>query len=247
MGFHHIVAVPLADAAKTLNVPPHRSPGLRSMLTEVAREQMIEQQVRAWDVLDERILGALRAVPRERFVPAQWRELAFADSEIALPCGKRMLRPMLVGRLLQSLALQGGEQVLEVGTGSGYVSACLAQLGAQVRSLELHPELAALARANLQGLAHAVPVEVVEADGMLLDQPERYDAIVLTASLPLYQPRFERALKPGGRLFVVVGSGAPQVANLVRSAGAGSYSNEPLFETCIEALDGAPRPAAFGF
>src|SRR5476649_2123134 len=113
------------------------------MLTEVAREQMIEQQVRAWDVLDERILDTLRAVARERFVPQAWRELAFADSEIPLPCGKRMLRPMLVGRLLQSLALRGGEQVLEVGTGSGYVSACLGQLGGQVRTLELHRELAA--------------------------------------------------------------------------------------------------------
>jgi protein-L-isoaspartate(D-aspartate) O-methyltransferase len=217
------------------------------MLTEFAREQMIEQQVRAWDVLEQRILDALRAVPRERFVPEQWRELAFADSEIALPCGKRMLRPMLVGRLLQSLALQGGEQVLEVGTGSGYVSACLAQLGGQVRTLELHPELVALARANLKTLARAAAVEVIEADGMQLEETARYDAIVLTASLPIYQPRFERALKPGGRLFVVVGASPPQHANLIRSAGADNYSHQPLFETSIEALEGAPRPAAFGF
>ena len=217
------------------------------MLTQVAREQMIEQQMRAWHVLDERILDALRAVPRERFVPEHWRELSFADCEIPLPCGKRMLRPMLVGRLLQSLALQGGEQVLEVGTGSGYVSACLAQLGGQVRTLELHPEVAELARANLKAVADAPTVEVINADGMQLDEPSRYDAIVLTASLPIYQPRFERALKPGGRLFVVVGTGTLQRASLIRSAGAGEYSSEPLFETCIEALEGAPRPAAFGF
>src|ERR1039457_7473384 len=133
------------------------------MLTQVAREQMIEQQVRAWHVLDEPILNALRAVPRERFVPEHWRDLSFADCEIPLPCGKRMLRPMLVGRLLQSLALQGGEQVLEVGTGSGYVSACLAPLGGQGRTLELHPEVAELARANLKAVAAARTVEVITA------------------------------------------------------------------------------------
>jgi protein-L-isoaspartate(D-aspartate) O-methyltransferase len=217
------------------------------MLTEVAREQMIEQQVRAWDVLDERILDALRAVPRERFVPQLWRELSFADSEIPLPCGKRMLRPMLVGRLLQSLAVRAGDQVLEVGTGSGYVSACLAWLGGRVRTLELHPELARLARSNLSGLEASPAVEVVEADAMLLDERARYDVIVLTASLPIYEPRFERALRAGGRLFVVVGSGPMQRADLIRCAASGDCSSERLFETRIEALEGAPRPAAFGF
>ena len=217
------------------------------MLMEVAREQMIEQQVRAWDVLDERILDTLRAVPRERFVPAAWRALSFADSEIPLPCGKRMLRPMLVGRVLQSLAIRAGEQVFEVGTGSGYVSACLARLGGRVRTLELHPELANLARANLHGLADIPAVEVHEADAMQLDEPARYDVIVLTASLPIYEPRFERALRAGGRLFVVVGSGPVQRASLVRCAKAGDCSSEALFETCIEALEDAPRPAAFGF
>src|ERR1700683_5800937 len=112
------------------------------MLMDTAREQMIEQQVRASDVLDERILNTLRAVPRERYVPPAWRGLAFADCEIALACGKRMLRPMLVGQILQALALQGGEEVLEIGTGSGYLSACLARLGGRVRSIELHEELA---------------------------------------------------------------------------------------------------------
>jgi protein-L-isoaspartate(D-aspartate) O-methyltransferase len=217
------------------------------MLTEVAREQMIEQQVRAWDVLDERILDTLRAVARERFVPQAWRELSFADSEIPLPCGKRMLRPMLVGRLLQSLAVRAGDQVLEIGTGSGYVSACLAHLGGSVRTLELHPQLAQLARANLNALAGAPPVEVIQADAMLLDERSRYDVIVLTASLPIYEPRFERALRAGGRLFVVVGSGPMQQANLIRCAAHGGCSRESLFETRIEALEGAPLPAVFGF
>jgi protein-L-isoaspartate(D-aspartate) O-methyltransferase len=233
---------PLTSSAKGIGITFNAS-----MLTEVAREQMVEQQVRAWDVLDERILETLRAVPRERFVPERFRELSFADTEIPLPCGKRMLRPMLVGKILQSLSLNGGEQVLEIGTGSGYMSACLGRLGARVRTLELHPELAALARANLAGLTAVAPIEVLEADAMRLGESPRYDAIVLTASLPIYQPRFERALKPGGRLFVVVGSGTPQRACLMRSAEDGACSSEPLFETRIEALEGAPRPEAFGF
>jgi protein-L-isoaspartate(D-aspartate) O-methyltransferase len=217
------------------------------MLSEAAREQMVEQQVRAWDVLDERILDTLRAVPRERFVPQNWRELAFADCEVPLPCGKHMLRPMLVGRLLQAANVRSGEQVLEVGTGSGYVSACLAHLGGRVRTLELHRELAAAARTALHDLPGAAPVEVIEANGLELDEAGRYDVIVLTAALPVYQGNFERALRPGGRLFVVVGAAAPQRATLVRCAGARDCSSEPLFETRIETLEGAPQPAAFGF
>jgi protein-L-isoaspartate(D-aspartate) O-methyltransferase len=216
------------------------------MLTQAAREQMVDQQVRAWDVLDERILDALRAVPRERFVPEHWRELSFADTDIPLPCGKRMLRPMLVGRLLQALELRGGERVLEIGTGSGYVSACLARLGGEVQTIELHPEIAELARENLQGVAGS-PVHVVTGDGMELDETQRYDIIVLTASLPIYDSRFAHALRPGGRLFVVVGAGAPQRACLVRSAGDGDSASESLFETSIETLEGASLPAAFCF
>lgn len=215
------------------------------MSIEIAREQMVEQQVRAWDVLDGRILDTLRAVPRERFVPEAWRELAFADSEIALPAGKRMLRPMLVGRILQTLALQGGEQVLEVGTGSGYLSACLTKLGGRVRSLEIHSELADFARQNLRAAGCAV--DVATADGMALEDESRYDVIVLTASLPIYQPRFERALRPGGRLFVVVGPGTVQQANLIRRGGEREWSTETVFETHLEALENAPRPPAFGF
>jgi protein-L-isoaspartate(D-aspartate) O-methyltransferase len=217
------------------------------MLMEAAREQMVEQQVRASDVLDERILNTLRAVPRERFVPPGWRGLAFADCEIALPCGKRMLRPTLVGQILQALALKGGEEVLEIGTGSGYLSACLAQLGGRVVSLELHQQIADFARANLQAVAPGLPIEVIGADAMQLADESRYDAIVLTASLPIYQARFEQALRPGGRMFVVVGSTTLQEASLVHRVGAGGCNSESLFETCIEPLEHAPRPPAFGF
>jgi protein-L-isoaspartate(D-aspartate) O-methyltransferase len=217
------------------------------MQAQIAREQMVEQQVRAWEVFDERVLDALRTVPRELFVRESWRELAFADCELPLPCGKRMLRPMLVGRLLQALAPRGGEHILEVGTGSGYVSACMARLGARVRSLELHPPIVELARDNLARSALDSSVEVVHADGMALDERSRYDAIVLTASLPIYDPRFEQALRPGGRLFVVAGLGKTQRASLVRRAGEHDWSTEPLFETCFEVLEGAPRPPTFDF
>jgi protein-L-isoaspartate(D-aspartate) O-methyltransferase len=217
------------------------------MLMEAAREQMVEQQMRASEVLDPRILDALRSIPRERFVPPSWRELAFADCEIALPCGKRMLRPMLVGRILQSLALRSGEQVLEIGTGSGYLSACLARLGGRVRSLELHAGLADYARSNLRAVVPELPIEVIRADAMQLTEESSYDAIVLSASLPLYELRFERALRPDGRMFVVVGASSLQEAMLVRRIGAGGCNSESLFETCIEPLENAPRPAAFGF
>jgi protein-L-isoaspartate(D-aspartate) O-methyltransferase len=217
------------------------------MVLDAAREQMVEQQVRAADVLDERILEVMRAVPRERFVPPAWRDLAFADTEIPLPCGKRMLRPMLVGRLLQALEVRDGEQALEIGTGSGFVSACLALLGARVRSMELHPEIAELARANLAAVPDMASVEVVGGDGMGLTAESSYDVLVLTASLPLYQTRFERALRPGGRLFAVVGSANPQQARLVRRTGVRDWNSEILFETVIEALEHAPRPPEFGF
>ena len=217
------------------------------MLTDVAREQMIEQQVRACDVLDEHILDTLRAVPREQFLPQAWRELAFADCEIPLPLGRRMLRPLLVGRILQALAVRPGEQVLEVGTGSGYVTACLGRLAGRARSIELHPPLAQFARANLATGAAGVPIEIHEADGMELAEESRYDVIVLTAALPIYEPRFERALRPGGRLFVAVGNQTLQQALLVRRASERDWVTRVLFETCIEALEHAPRPPSFGF
>jgi protein-L-isoaspartate(D-aspartate) O-methyltransferase len=180
-------------------------------------------------------------------VPPAWAELAFADCEIALPHGKRMLRPMVAGRILQELGLRGGEEVLEIGTGSGYLTACLARLAGRVRSLELHPDIADLARANLLAAAPTLPHEVVVADGMHLTDESRYDVIVLTASLPIYQSRFERALRVGGKMFVVTGATSLQEANLVRRISDTEWNRQPLFETCLEALEHAPRPESFAF
>lgn len=212
----------------------------------LAREQMIEQQVRAWDVLDARVLETLRKVPRDAFVAPQHRFLAFADVEIPLPKGQHMLRPSVVGRLLQALALQGGERVLEVGAGSGFVTACLRAAAASVRSLEIFPELAELARRNIASLGQR-DVEIVTADATQLDSGERYDAIALTASLPIPDDRFQRQLAVGGRLFVVVGAPPVMEARLIRRITEDAWGTESLFETVIDPLVHATKPQGFVF
>jgi protein-L-isoaspartate(D-aspartate) O-methyltransferase len=211
-----------------------------------AREQMIEQQVRAWDVLDARVLETLRKVPREAFVPPQHRFLAFADVEIPLPCGQHMLRPSVAGRLLQALALTGGERVLEVGTGSGFVTACLRTGGASVRSVELFPELADLARRNLASLGLR-DTDVAAQDATRLDSDARYDVIAITASLPIPDERFQRQLAVGGRLFVVVGQPPVMEARLIRRITEDAWGTESLFETVIDPLVHATRPQGFVF
>jgi protein-L-isoaspartate(D-aspartate) O-methyltransferase len=216
------------------------------MSTVQAREQMIEQQVRAWDVLDARVLETLRKVPREAFVPPQHRFLAFADAEIPLPCGQRMLRPSVVGRLLQALALTGGERVLEVGTGSGFVTSCLRTAGASVRSVEIFPELAELARRNVASLGLG-NVDIVVHDATRVDSDERYDVIALTASLPVPDERFQRQLAVGGRLFVVVGEPPVMEARLIRRITEDAWGTESLFETVIDPLAHATRPQGFVF
>ena len=216
------------------------------MSTVQAREQMIEQQVRAWDVLDARVLETLRKVPREVFVPQQHRFLAFADVEIPLPSGQHMLRPSVVGRLLQALALTGCERVLEVGTGSGFVTACLRAGGASVRSLELFPELVELARRNVAALGLR-DIDIVAQDATLLDSDLRYDVIAVTASLPIPDERFQRQLAVGGRLFVVVGEPPVMEARLIRRITEDAWGTESLFETVIDPLVHATRPQGFVF
>ena len=216
------------------------------MHTADAREQMIEQQVRAWDVLEERVLEVMRQVPRELFVPQEQRYRAYADVEVPLARGQHMLRPSVAGRLLQALLPRPDEAVLEIGAGSGFVTACLRAMAAQVRSLEIFPELADAARRNLAALGMR-DVEVLDADALNFDSGARYDAIAVTASLPLYDARFERMLTPGGRLFVVVGEAPVMDARLVRRTAEDAWSLESLFETVIDPLVNAVRPAGFTF
>ena len=174
------------------------------MQTEFARAQMITQQMRAWDVLDERVLDAMRRTPREFFVPERYAELAFADTDIPLRAGQHMLAPKIVGRLLQALDAAPGMRALVVGCGTGFVPACLSAMGASVRAIEIHAELAAAAARNLKRAGFG-QVEVVTGDTFNLDMGKDYALIAVCGALPLYDERFARALAVGGRLFVVVG------------------------------------------
>jgi protein-L-isoaspartate(D-aspartate) O-methyltransferase len=216
------------------------------MQTTDAREQMIQQQVRAWDVLDARVLACLRQVPRELFVPQAQRYRAYADVEVPLARGQHMLRPSVAGKLLQALLPQGSEQVLEIGAGSGFITGCLRAMAARVRSLEVFPELAEEARRNLAAFGMR-DVEIVDADALQSDGGARYEVIAVTASLPLYDTRFERMLAVGGRLFVVVGEAPVMEARLVRRTGAEAWTTESLFETVIDPLLHAVRPPQFTF
>ncbi len=216
------------------------------MLAVDAREQMIEQQIRAWDVLDPRVLEIFRSVPREVYVPAPYRFLAYADLEVPLPRGQHMLRPSVVGRLLAALSLSGGERILEVGTGSGFLTACLRAVGGPVLSLEIVPELADLARENL-GKQRVRDVQVVSADALRHELTDRFDAIALTASMPRYDTRFQERLAVGGRLFVVVGEAPVMEARLVRRVADDAWTTDSLFETVIDPLARVERPEEFVF
>ena len=215
------------------------------MQIEFARAQMITQQVRAWDVLDERVLDAMRRTPREFFVPERYSEVAFADTEIPLRAGQHMLAPKIVGRLLQSLDAGPGMRALVIGAGTGFVPACLAAMGASVRAVEIHSELAASARANLKRAGFG-QVDVVTGDTFNLDMGKDYAVIAVCGALPLYDDRFARALAVGGRLFVVVGDRLPQEALLVTRT-ADAWSSTALFETSLDALENAKRPEPFQF
>jgi protein-L-isoaspartate(D-aspartate) O-methyltransferase len=213
---------------------------------EAARRQMIDQQVRASEVLDPRVLETFAAVPRERFVPEAYRAVAFADTPIPIGHGQVMLTPMLEGRMLQALAPARGERTLEIGTGSGYFAACLAHLAGRVDSLEIHAELAAGATRTLGELG-ITGVSVESGDALARDYEPAHDVIAVTGSLPAPEPRLEQALAIGGRLFVVIGDGPVMEACLVTRTGEGSWLREPLFETRIESLILPATPSRFRF
>jgi protein-L-isoaspartate(D-aspartate) O-methyltransferase len=221
------------------------------MRTASVSEQMLEQQVRAWDVLDMRVLDAMRGVPRELFAPEAQRFRAYADAEVPLAHGQHMLRPSVAGRILQALLPRPEESVLEIGTGSGFLTACLRAMAARVRSLEIFPELAAAARRNLAAIG-ADAVEIRDADALQTQQLRaavdgRYGAIAITASLPLYDERFEQLLAVGGRLVAVVGEAPVMEARLVRRLTEDQFISASLFETVIDPLIHAARPPEFAF
>jgi len=214
---------------------------------ERARFNMVEQQIRTWEVLDQEVLDLLFAVRREDFVPAQYRSLAFVDMEIPLGHSQKMLAPKLEARMLQELAVKASDRVLEVGTGSGYMTALLAKRGAHVYSVEIVPQFSAQAAARLSAHdIHNVTLEIGDAArGWSKHAP--YDAIVLTGSVPVLADEFSRCLNPGGRLLAVVGEAPAMEARLVTCAASGACSEVGLFETCIPALRNAPQPERFVF
>lgn len=218
-----------------------------SLNLDLAREQMLEHQVRAWEVLNPRVLEALRAVPREQFVPQTLRNLAFADTEIPLGPGVRMLAPKVEGRILQALEIQADDRVLQIGTGSGYLAACLARLGRSVHSVEIDGDFTQAAKKRLHALK--VPNVTLETrDAARLNWvKEPFDAIAVTGSMPVLEDSFLHALTIGGRLFVVTGAAPAMQARLITRTGQDHWAQEVLFETVLTPLINAYNPPRFPF
>jgi protein-L-isoaspartate(D-aspartate) O-methyltransferase len=217
------------------------------MNVEQARANMVEQQIRTWDVLDQDVLDLLYAVPREEFVPPQHRSLAFSDLQIPLGEAQRMWEPKLEARVVQELTVRKTDRVLEVGTGSGYLSALLAHRAAQVVSVEIDPRLAEFGRRNLERHgADNVRLEVGDA-ARGWPGPAPFQVIVLTGSTPLLPRAFLEQLDVGGRLFAVVGEAPAMSARLLTCTAPGAYNSTDLFETVLAPLVNCERPPRFRF
>ena len=211
-----------------------------------ARQQMVRQQVRAFDVLSDDVLDVLSTVPREQFVPPGYEALAFADTEIPIGHGQAMMTPTVEGRLLQALAPAATDDVLEIGTGTGFLAACLARLAGHVTSIDIHDDFLKTAQANLED-SGITDVELLGMDATA-DLPERqFDAIAVTGSIEIFDPRFVMALKPGGRLFVVVGNPPAMDALLVTRSGDDGWESQSLFETDLRPLVNGRLPPQFLF
>lgn len=207
-----------------------------------ARETMVEQQVRPWDVFDSAVLEAIATVPRERFVAESHRALAYSDLELPLGHGETMLKPVIEGRILQALSVRDHEDVLEIGTGSGYLTACLARLARDVVSIERHADLAEAAHARLQALGVA-NVRVQTADAFAWSSDRKFDAIVVGGAVDVVPASFSAWLRPGGRMFVVHGRAPAMEAALAHAESDGRTRVESLFETVLPYLvGGAPAP-----
>jgi protein-L-isoaspartate(D-aspartate) O-methyltransferase len=220
------------------------------MNVERARFNMIEQQIRPWDVLDPAVLELLASVRREDFVPPAYKALAFVDTQVPLPGGAAMLEPRVEARLLQELRVQRHEKVLEIGTGSGFMAALLGHRAQQVISLECQPALAEMARASLQraGLLNVHVRQVPAADaahGLPAEAP--FDAIVLSGSVAEVPRALLEQLKTGGRLIAIVGDEPVMRARLFTRTGEAAWSQVDLFDTLAPRLLGFPAPERFSF
>jgi protein-L-isoaspartate(D-aspartate) O-methyltransferase len=218
------------------------------MNIEKARFNMIEQQIRPWDVLDQDVLNQLSVVKREEFVPAAYKDLAFFDTEIPLPGGENMLTPKYEARILQEANVKKHENVLEIGAGSGYMAALLAYRARHVMTVEISAELKSLAERNL--VANGVTnVEVVLGDAAQgwAGNGQPYDVIVLSGSLPVLPDAFLKQLKIGGRLLATIGEEPVMSAQVVTRVSETAFETVKLFETCIKPLQHATTPSHFKF
>lgn len=216
------------------------------MDTDFARRQMVQQQVRTWNVADPSVLAVLAELHRELFVPAGFEELAFADTAIPLPHSQMMMTPTVEGRLLQALKLEPQHRVLEIGTGTGFLTACLAKLAAAVTSVDIFSDFVSMAESNLAD-ARIENTELICMDATKELPKGEFDAVAVTGSLPVFDTRFVDAVKPGGRLFVIVGDSPVMDARIVTRIGENDWSTKSLFETDVRPLLNASRPSAFSF
>jgi protein-L-isoaspartate(D-aspartate) O-methyltransferase len=216
----------------------------KTMNLEYARTQMLRQQIRAWDVLDDQVLQVLASVPREQFVPAAYHDVAFADFEIPIGHDQQMMAPKVEGRLLQSLQIERTDRVLEIGTGSGFLTACLAKLCDTLVSIDIYPEFVTDAASKLARLGIS-NVELLAADSLQLERGAEFDAIAVTGSVPELDEHFIRMLRPGGRLFIVTGRQPIMEAQLVTLHATNNWSRQSLFETVLNPLVNAEKPEAF--
>ncbi|MDH3748935.1 MAG: protein-L-isoaspartate O-methyltransferase [Gammaproteobacteria bacterium] len=216
------------------------------MNTDFARLQMVNQQVRGWNVYDEDVLATLREVPRERFVPQGFEALAFADTAIAIGHGETMMTPTVEGRVLQALNLAGHERVLEIGTGSGFMTACLATLGARVTSIDIYDDFLAAAAKKIAE-CEIDNVKLLQMDAMQELPPGDFDAIAVTGSIQSFNPHFVEALGPHGKLFVVEGDAPAMHAKLVERVDDRDWHTVSLFETNLAPLVHGALPPQFAF
>ena len=208
-----------------------------TMNVEHARHAMIEQQVRPWDIVDLQVLAAMSAIPRENFVPPTYRDLAFADTALPIGHGETMFKPVLEGRMLQGLKLQPNDEVLEIGTGTGFITACLARLCRSLVTVDLHADFIAAAKIRLAEL-DLNNVRFEQADALAFDPGQQFDAIAVTGAVTEVPPSFLNWLRPGGRLFIIRGQSPVQEAVCLTRTAQG-FDTESLFETDIPYLTGA--------
>ncbi len=216
------------------------------MNIDYARRQMVNQQVRGWNVYDKDVLGVLQELPRETFVPAEYATMAFADVEIPIGHGQHMMTPTIEGRVLQALGLDGDERVLEIGTGSGFLTACLARLAAHVTSIDIYDDFLEAAATRLAD-TRISNVELLQMNAMESLPKQEFDAIAVTGSLQSFDPRFVDALAPHGKLFVVVGDAPAMEAKLVERTEQNDWQTVSLFETSLAPLVDGALPPRFSF